>query len=95
MYLLAVVYMLSRKKTNLATAEHVLLTTPRTAPVAGKAGRTQQVLQHVSRTYPAQMAEDTVVPLIPNIAVDEDDLLSLLKENSRYTSTSVVPLMGL
>lgn len=61
----------------------------------GKAGRTQQVLQQVSRTYPAQMAENTMVPLIPNIAVDEDDLLSLLKENSRYMSTSVVPLMDL
>lgn len=79
----------------MTTAEHVLLTTQRTAPMPGKSGRTQQVLQQVSRTYPTQMAENTVVPLIPNVAVDEDDLLSVWKENSRYTSTSVVPLMDL
>jgi len=65
------------KKSNLASAEHVLLTTQKTAPVPGKACTTQQVLQQVSRTYPTQMAENTVVPLVPNVAVDEDDLLSL------------------
>lgn len=60
----------SRKKSDLATAECVLLTTQMTAPMPDKAGRNQQVLEQVSRTYPAQMAENTAVLLIPNVAVD-------------------------
>lgn len=35
------------KKSDLAAAEHVLLTTQRTAPIPGKAGKTQQALQQV------------------------------------------------
>lgn len=49
-------YATYKKKSDLAAAELVLLTTQRTAPIPGTAGKTQQALQQVSevsRTYPA------------------------------------------